>query len=289
LGEPGQSSLLYDWDFALSKRTTDVLLNGHAYAPPDKEVTEVEVRMKVGTIDKSLRVVGDRRWQKAWAGFTITDPQPFEKMPIVYERAFGGGDLDQRNGWDGRNPLGTGFTNDADRVDGMRLPNIELPGESVSSWTSRLRVAGFGAIYPNWEPRPKFAGTYDEKWEQERFPLLPVDFDDRFNQCAPADQQPTQFLKGGEPVDLGNLTPGGRLAFELPRIFLSLQTEIAGKFLRHHADLYTVILEPDVPRVILVWRSTVPCKNKARQVTKTVIGEKRRVALGETAYGALEV
>jgi len=283
VGEPGQSSLRYDWDFPLSKQTTDVLLNGHAYAPGGKTAPQVEVRMKVGPIDKALRVVGDRRWQKNWLGYASTDPIPFAKMPIVYERAFGGGDMNQRHGWDGRNPVGTGFTRDSDKVEALALPNIEFPGDTMSSWKSRPRPAGFGAIPPNWEPRVKYAGTYDERWEQERFPLLPRDFDHRFNQCAPPDQQPPSFLRGGVAVELHNLTPGGLLRFQLPRVVLGLATDIAGQTLNHPAVLYTVIVEPDFPRVVLVWHSAVACKNKAQRVTRTRIWEKDWVALGDTA------
>ena len=35
-----------------------------------------------------------------------------------------------------------------------------------------------------------------------RQPLLPDDFDDRYFQFAPADQQAPAFLRGGEPVVL---------------------------------------------------------------------------------------
>ena len=41
-GEPGKSSLLYDSDLPRTKVTTDIIVNGHAYAPqgePAKAVT----------------------------------------------------------------------------------------------------------------------------------------------------------------------------------------------------------------------------------------------------------
>jgi len=57
-----------------------------------------------------------------------------------------------------------------------------------------------GAIWlgrRNWEPRYKLAGTYDQKWLDDVFPFLPADFDERYYQAAPEDQQ-VPWLKGGD-------------------------------------------------------------------------------------------
>ena len=62
--------------------------------------------------------------------------------------------------------------------------------------------AGFGPIARHWEPRVRWAGTYDKRWQRTRKPLLPDDFDDRFHQCAPEDQQVDGGLIGGELVEL---------------------------------------------------------------------------------------
>src|SRR5262249_34378976 len=149
------------------------------------------------------------------------------KMPIVYEKAFGG--VDQKSDhperdWEWRNPVGTGFAISPDHLDGVALPNIEYPNELIRKWKDRPCPAGFGPIGCHWQPRVEFAGTYDDKWMKERQPLLPEDFDDRFFQCTPQDQQAADFLHGGEPVELLGLTPGGELQFRLPKIFLGFET-----------------------------------------------------------------
>jgi hypothetical protein len=120
----------------------------------------------------------------------------------------------------------------------------------------------------------KLAGTCDAKWAANRAPLLPEDFDDRFYQCAPRDQQTAQFLKGGEEVHLINLTPGGSLAFRLPRVMLGFETFFGGEPVRHRANLHTVILEPDVPRVLMVWHTALPCHPKVTKLLKTRIIQK---------------
>jgi hypothetical protein len=129
------------------------------------------------------------------------------------------------------------------------------------------------------------AGTYDNRWQQTRFPLLPDDFDDRHYQCAPVDQQPPRFLSGNEQVTLLNLTPQGKLYFQLPRVFLGFETFFytGERQLHSPPKLHTVILEPDFPRLSLVWHSTLPCHPKVTKLEKTRIIEKRNIGLSAQA------
>jgi hypothetical protein len=262
-GEPGKSSVLYDADLTGPKQNTDVVLNGHAYAPRGEPVTEVTVTMKVHTIAKRLRVFGDRRWE-SFLGLSMTEPEPFEKMPITYERAFGGWDTipekveDQR--LDPRNPIGAGFAIRAEHLKNKALPNVEDPQHLISSWSDRPPPAGFGFVASYWLPRLKYAGTYDDKWQKNRFPLLPDDFDERYFQSAPEDQQLP--LRGGEMVELINLSPQGFLAFELPRIVLGFRTRFGDERIDHRARLHTVVLEPDLPRVFMVWHTALRVPNR---------------------------
>lgn len=277
-GAPGKSSLLYESDLIHTKPSTDVILHGHAYAPNRRPNASVDVTMKVGKISKTLRVFGERTWQNAVIGLKMTEPKPFLKMPLVYERAFGGVDQksesSNKHGWEKRNPVGTGFGMQAEHVAGQMLPNVEYPEELISSWKHRPRPAGFGPIARDWSPRVELAGTYDEKWQQERHPLLPSDFSERFYHCAPQDQQTPDYLKGGESVELQNLSPGGLLRFKLPRVWLAFQTSFGKENVAHHAKLHTVIIEPDFPRVIMVWHTSLLCHNKEHKLEQTVIVQK---------------
>jgi hypothetical protein len=262
-GDPATSSLLYDSDFYLTKPTTDVLLHGHAYAPEGKSTAQLDVTMRVGDVHKTLRVSGNRR------GLTASSAELFTRMPLTYERAYGGREPDpprdpDRPRFEPRNPVGTGFA-------GTPTPNVEYPGLSLTS-----RPAGFGPIPPHWHPRVRYAGTYDEAWRRDRCPLYPDDLDDRFFLCSPEDQQPSEYLRGGEPVELLNLTPGGRLAFSLPRVAFGFETQFRGSDrVQHRGKLHTVILEPDVPRVILVWRTELPCHARALKLERTIIRQKQ--------------
>jgi hypothetical protein len=279
MGEPGQSSLKYDADLALAKLTTDIILHGHAHAPRGRLTTSVDVTLKVGRLTKTLRVFGPRFWRKGYFGLKKSRPEPFDKMPIVYEHAFGGADQrsddPRKHGWEWRNPVGVGFAMKKDHLSDQRLPNVEYPNELISHWKMRPSPAGFGPIACSWSPRVEQAGSFDESWENERKPLPPLDFGERYYQCAPLDQQPPGFLNGGEPVELHNMTPEGSLRFTLPRVTLGFATQIAGGIEWHRANLHTVIIEPAFPRVILVWHTSLSCHKSCYTLKKTTVFEKQ--------------
>jgi len=281
-GEPGKSSIIYEADLVHSKKNTDILLNGHAYAPRGKPARQVEVTMTVGVLAKKLLVTGDRRWESGpLGGLSMTAPEPFVKMPLTYERAFGGWDTRSENPsehrLEPRNPIGTGFATRREHLVDQLVPNVEDPRRLVGSWKDRPPPAGFGAIASYWSPRKEYAGTYDEHWMKERFPEWPEDFDIRFYQAALEDQQARGFLRGGERVELVNLNPDGTLIFSLPRITLGFTTRFGKEQVHHLGTLHTVILEPDGTRLILVWHTNLPCHHRADELDETIIFQKERV------------
>jgi hypothetical protein len=277
-GEPGKSSVKFESDLVLTKCTTDIFVVGHARAPNGIPVDQLDVGFRVGPVQKMLRVFGDR----VWDGPGPTPPQPFLEMPLVYERAFGGADSRSETperDWEWRNPVGTGFAVARENLEGSPAPNIEYPGELINSWNDRPNPAGFGPIAGHWQPRAGFAGTYGDRWMKERQPLLPDDFDDRFFQAAPSDQQAPAFLRGGEPVILLHMTARGDLRFQLPRIFPGFETLFfdGTRVLHKDRKLHSVILEPDFPRVSLVWHSALSCHFKVQKLDRTIITLKENV------------
>jgi hypothetical protein len=271
-GEPGKSSIKYESDLILTKTTTDVLVAGHAYAPEGEVVTETDIGFRVGPVKKVLRVFGDRIWER----FGASAPEPFDRIPLRYERAFGGVDIKSahpESDWEWRNPVGKGFAVSRSNAKGLTLPNFEYPNQLIRSWRDRPAPAGVGPIDSYWQPRAAFAGTYDDEWNKTRYPLLPEDFDDRFYQCVPPDQQAPRFLQGGEPVSLLNLTPSGSLHFVLPTLRFNLETRFYDGTWEFHKSpkLHSVILEPDFPRFSLVWHSALSCHFKVNKLERTRI------------------
>jgi hypothetical protein len=267
-GEPGKSSLLHDTDFVLSKPNTDVLFEGHAYAPGGREAPQVDVMMKAGPIKRIARVFGDRTWKPGTFGVKLDAPKPFAKMPLTWERSFGGTDKIAENpklhDWEARNPIGRGFAVRPDYLQGQLAPNVEDPTDLITSPKQRPKPMGFGPVDRVWMPRRKHAGTYDEKWEKERMPLYPKDFDVRFNQCAPEEQQAPGYLRGGELVELFNLSPAGVQKFRIPKVDLGFQTQVGTETIDHRAELYTVTVEPDAARLMLTWQTALPCPGSQR-------------------------
>ena len=154
-------------------------------------------------------------------------------------------------------------------------PNVEDPEDLIAHDGTEPAPAGVGAIKRSWAPRRHYAGTYDEAWMKERMPLLPLDFDERFNQSAPPDQVSPEPLRGGERVEVMNMHEEGPFAFELPRVrwFVGLQT--VDRLTEHRPQLDTVLLEPNERAVELTWRSTVTLPRRAMDIRHIQVHEKR--------------
>lgn len=258
-GEPGKSSIKYPVDLVLGKINTDVGLIGSAFSSGGKRVKQLPVYLKVGQLQKSIMVIGDRHWEKRalMPGFQMTEPESFTELPIIYERAFGGVDQthkdEKKHGWYSQNPIGTGFRLNDNAVENHHLPNLEDPTQLISSWKDKPSLSGFGFIDGHWEPRVGFAGTFDEKWRENHCPLLPLDFDLRFFNAAPLDLISKGFLLGGESVQLVNLSKKGNLEFSLPKLDIKLMFRLGESRNPQKADLWTVVFEPPEDRFYLVW------------------------------------
>jgi hypothetical protein len=234
-------------------------------------------------MSKTLRLHGDRTWLGSSIALSPSEPEHFSTMPISYERALGGPLSHEPDApRDERNPAGVGRV----AIEGTSVPNCEYPDQPVRSPRSSSRVAGFGPVPCEWQPRSQLGGTYDEPWRRDRQPLLPIDFSDDYYRCAPADQQVDGFLKGDEEVMLQNLTPNGLLRFRLPRITLGFSTQMEGGLVHHMGRLHTVIIEPDERRLMMVWQSSLPCHHTLYTLKQTVVFEKERVSPQANGRGA---
>jgi hypothetical protein len=272
-GDPAKSSLRASGEFALLKTATDVLLSGRAVAAsPDTRVADCT--LSVGSVSRSVRVFGDRQWRKRGGAWRATDPQPWQRMPLRWELAFGGiaptvGDKPPDH--EPRNPVGCGLVaRGADPVDGQPLPNIEDPKTPLNDLHDRPTPACFAPVAPTWLPRRSYAGTYDDAWASRRAPYLPLDFDPRYFQVAPPELTAPGFLQGGEPVMLAGFSQGGPLHFTLPQCALEIEFEFDGSPVPRPAQLETVLFEPDAGRFQMLWRAALALDKKVlklRQIT----------------------
>ncbi len=91
---------------------------------------------------------------------------------------------------------------------------------------------------------------------------MPDDYDARCALSAPDDQRPSQPLRGGEVVLLENMTPEGRLLFQLPEIFPTFTTHVNGRAEHHLAILTTVFLAVEKMQLSLVWQTSLPVRSR---------------------------
>ena len=272
-GDPMTTALLTDSDFALQKDGTDILLTGQAHAENRRPATEARVRLKVAEIDKTLVVHGERRLYKGGLGLGITGAEPFLVMPLNWERSYGGWDKRGRTEhWLAENPAGVGFATEAKHLYDTQAPNVEYPDAPYRGARSG-RPAAFGPVAQHWQPRVRYAGTYDSRWEKTRDPLVPDDFDRRYFRSAPVDQQTNKPLVGYEEVRLGGLTPEGFLGFMLPRLVFDVITTFkgSGDVLQRPA-IHTLWLMPQERRFELVCVSAleVPPGREEKLVGTTI-------------------
>jgi hypothetical protein len=281
-GAPGESSPLLENDYVPLKPRCDVILvNAQAHAPEGRRVRSIEVLLELNEIQKSLRVVGQRYWERSTFGWYPSEPEPFTQMSITYEDAWGGSDEGEREGERETitdNPVGKGFYHriEKERVTGQPLPNLEPPDRTLQHPSDRLPPLAFGPVARNWTPRRNHAGTYDQAWQENRRPLLPEDFDERFYQCAPEDQQ-TDHLLGGEEVILRNLTPEGETRFTLPEERLPMQV-ILRNGARHNLEprIDTLLIDPQQRWFTLLWRARVGLRQSIHEINTLIVGRPTR-------------
>ena len=259
-GEPGSSSLLYESDANWGRRATDVALMAYAYPKRDGD-RETDVGLRVASAVKAAHVFGDRVWTGTIGQFHPSSPRPLERIPVIYERAFGGTDTSPElpADCDGEafNPVGRGFRAAASRQtpESILLPNIEDPRDLMQRPDDRPAPVGFTFVPKEWKPRTDYAGTYDASWQASRMPLLPDDFDPRFYTAASAGLS-VPFLLGGEVVDLYNLSLSRREQFVIPNTDISASFHVDAVPTVIPTQLDSVLIDAVNMKLVLVWHGS---------------------------------
>ena len=215
--EIGEQGVL---DLGMPKRSAEFLATGHAYTAHQHLRNQCMVRMRVGALEKSLRVSGDRYWLDGRA----TAPQDFERMPLDWAHAFGSAAFAD-------NPLGIGAEEVV--VNGVRtrrLPNIEMPGAPMQRPDQQPAPAGFGPIDVMWPRRfARIGKAYDAHWAQTDFPAFSADMDWHLFNAASEDQwwRDADRIPEAAPYEIWNMHPHlpcqqGRLPDWRARCFLTL-------------------------------------------------------------------
>jgi uncharacterized protein YjbI with pentapeptide repeats len=213
-----------------------VILVGSAHAPRGQPAAALAVRLGVfrerPLLNKVLHVIGNRTREAP------ARAQPFESMPLTYERAFGGPGTDD-------NPVGTGHHA------GSPLPNIVDPQVPT-------RPAGYGPIPRHWGPRRRLLGSRHEPALSE----IPDGFPFPFFHAAPGDQQIPPLI-GDEWIVLDGLHPSvPNFRTRLPNVRAHVRWHLvgaAGAGPAHAIDLLadTLVITPESQICSIVWRGHV--------------------------------
>ena len=244
----GEDAML---DAGMPKRRGEFLVAGQAYPPGAERRSSCRVSACLDKREKVLNVFGDRYF----SGNHITDPVPFDAMPLAWTHAFGGEGFK-------KNPVGRG----AAAIRNERgekvhpLPNLEYPDAMIGLRGQVAEPACFGAVDLSWPQRSKKAGTYDQAWLKEHFPGLAPDIDWSFFNLASEDQQFDSVLRGDETYRLEGMHPEevvleGRLPGFRARCFLRRAESDAAEELSCH--LTTVWFLPEVKRAVLVYHGCI--------------------------------
>lgn len=267
-GEPEESSIKALSDVHIGKNNTDIIMQGNACALNHQQVRHLDVHLMVGKVHKSVRVFGDRNWVNGLPSLAI----PFQSMPLVYERAFGGEHQVSENDLvvEERNLIGCGFAGKRkeQEMEGLALPNIEDPNQLIQNINDFPMPAGFAPCSGQWLPRRQWAGTYDENWQTTRAPYLPDDFDKRFLNAAHPDLIYPGYLQGGEPISIKGMHASGDINLSVPQVKINCYVKLKGKSIPIDLNIETLTIEPNKQQLSLVWLAPFECDKNLLNISE---------------------
>ena len=192
------------------KPRADVILVGSAFAPEQTPVDALIARVAIEELDKSIGVIGDRRWSLGPDGLEPSAPVSFRSMPLRYERAARAPD----------NPVGFDLAG-APTLGDLALPNLEAVDDAPDTG----QTLGFGPVHPAAATRRGLLHPEALAWvtDGEKGPM-PKGFDFAYYNAAPREQQ-IDLLRHSASIVLTNLHREherfvARLPHVRPRAFL---------------------------------------------------------------------
>ncbi|MBX2880425.1 MAG: DUF2169 domain-containing protein [Granulosicoccus sp.] len=259
----------------------EVMVLGNAYAPGGRAVQESRVSLQVGHVEQSLIVHGDRHWEGQGADARIGAAEPFTRLPLRWDRAFGGTqevEIDEDSFVDVTDPVnaeGKGF-NYQPQVDELAaalkcpagyprfklprpLPNIESPAAPIAKPDdSPLPVC--------WAPCMGSSGIIVERIRRAQ----KAAGDDAELQAQAVTLGSPLMLHRAHPdwvieapvaeasVRLEGMTKSGVMEFVLPPVRVVLDVAIAGEERALELHPNTMMLFPDLNKFTLTFRGTLP-------------------------------
>jgi uncharacterized protein YjbI with pentapeptide repeats len=216
------------------------MLAGSTYAP-ESPLNTWPAEVRIGDACKGLRVYGPRRWEQG----NLTEAEPAASVGMSWASTWGGPSVPE-------NTVGCGVRTESGDV---VVPSIELPAYPWKNPDDEGRpvcTLPLDAMRPQ---RRALAGTYGADYLERFFPGMPADFDWRYFNLAPQDQQIEGFWRGDEPYLLRHWHPQiPCIEGQLPRVRAALHVARKGAALeRVDTPLTTVWMFPEVLVGVMVF------------------------------------
>jgi hypothetical protein len=233
----------------------EVSLFGAAYAPGGVPVESMRVALSLGSVRKEIAVFGDRQWRGDGPGATISRPERFLRMPLTWQRAFGGTtdvlvDVDSPvEVAHPENPLGIGLdpATTAASLDefltcpagyprferSRNLPNLEDPSAPITRWEDAPPPVCWGALPAGSALRGRSSSVLHQAhpdWVLERAPTA------------------------GERVSMVGMSPAGSIMFGMPALSVHLDYVLGDRSGSRELTPHALVLLPEEHRFYVVYR-----------------------------------
>jgi hypothetical protein len=250
----------------------EVILLGAAHTPGGHPEAATLVTLRLGEVRRQLLVVGDRRWKDGLARSTMTEPEPFTRMPLTWARAFGGTapvDIDEGATVDvshPKNKAGRGFDAEAaaeDLADTFEtpsgypvvknerlLPNLEDPDDRIRKPTDEPEPKC-------WATLPLSSGLHTQRvldgMDEDEITSEALIQQDGLLYRAHPDWVIERPPKNAQLL-LVNAAPGGRWDLTLPALRVVFDYINDGRTATRELMPQMLVLYPEEKRLTLTYR-----------------------------------
>lgn len=239
---PLQSPLLHASDLVAYQPYCNVVVHGEACAPQGKRARFFDMGISVGPYMKKLRIFGKRFVDSSNGKIRFSDPEPFDRVPLKSDLAFGGRDHLSRPGQvvtHPKNPFGKGFWMDPEptSIHGTELPCLEDPNRLLNPQQFFLHdlenIEDF--------PQPAFLGE------------PPVAHPETLGFVIP-------YVRSGETVTLAYMDAEcPQYSFSLPNMTPKLQMDFGDCRCQVEAFLQKIEIDKSQGFITLLWRGSSYC------------------------------
>lgn len=288
--DPLKSALIAASECSPPKVGGEFYILGATLTPPDGGTTAAEASVALTLsngkkFNKTIRVVGKRKWQGTWVMPGISKPEQLTALSLGYENAYGGTDAEagpkEKQPTYLANYAGKGYLADAKRCTGVELPQLEV-APFINSPSDRPQPAGFGPLPAFWAPRRQEQGTVDLAADKKGACPFGKDAKATMFNAAPPDQRFPHAWQGGEVLTLSNILAGmpyGKsLKITLPKMIPQLILTESDKTKTLNSVCDTFWIDAQKNQLYLIYRAAYPMRLTHDEAGWVIVRDATRAA-----------